>query len=98
MQPILPLEVEQVMELLSAAQKYEMASVLTHIQNHIAQQHPPFIQEENLLYIYSLGQKHGLRHAVLQAAWSTLILPTLTIDSLEEEFKLHIMLSHKFHC
>ena len=86
-QPNLPSEVEQVMELLSAAQKYEMASVLTHIRNHIAQQHPPFVREENSLYVYSLAQKHGLRPEALQAARSTLSLPTLTIDSLEEELK-----------
>src|ERR1700761_3719479 len=44
-QPILPSTVEQVMELLFAAQGYRMISVLTHIRNHIAQQHPPFIRE-----------------------------------------------------
>jgi hypothetical protein len=88
-QPILPSTVEQVMELLSAAQKYQMDAVLTHIRHHIAQQQPPFIRVENSLYIYSLAQKHGLRQEVLQAARSTLGLPTLTIDSLEE--KLEIM-------
>ncbi|KAN0141615.1 hypothetical protein V8E53_000077 [Lactarius tabidus] len=86
-QPILPSTVEQVMELLSAAEKYKMDSVLTHIRNHIAQQHPPFVREENSLYIYSLAQKHGLRHEMLQAAQSTLSLPTFTIDSLDEELQ-----------
>jgi hypothetical protein len=86
-QPILPSIVEQVMELLSAAEKYKMNSVLTHIRNHIAQQHPPFVREENSLYIYSLAQKHGLRHEMLQAAQPTLNLPTLTIESLDEELK-----------
>lgn len=88
-QPILPSTVEQVMELLFAAQNYKMDAALTHIRNHIAQQHPPFIREENSLYIYSLAQKHGLRQEVLQAARSTLSLPTLAINSLEE--KLEIM-------
>ncbi|KAN0141414.1 hypothetical protein V8E53_000659, partial [Lactarius tabidus] len=87
-QPILPSTVEQVMELLSAAEKYKMNSVLlTHIRNHIAQQHPPFFREENSLYIYSLAQKHGLRHEMLQAAQSTLNLPTLTFDSLDEKLQ-----------
>ncbi|KAN0127780.1 hypothetical protein V8E53_014393 [Lactarius tabidus] len=63
-QPILPSTVEQVMELLSAAENYKMDS--------------------NSLYIYSLAQKYCLRHEVLQAARSTLCLPTLTIDSLDE--------------
>ena len=77
------------MELLFAAQNYKMDAVLTHIRNHIAQQHPPFIREENSLYIYSLAQKHGPRQEVLQAARSTLSLPTLAINSLKE--KLEIM-------
>ncbi|KAH9169163.1 hypothetical protein EDB89DRAFT_1986867 [Lactarius sanguifluus] len=86
--PILPSTVEQVMELLSAAQKYKMDAVLTHIRNHIAQQQPPFIQEENSLYMYSLAQKYGLRQEVLQAAQSTLGLQTLAIDSLDEKLEM----------
>jgi hypothetical protein len=86
-QPILPSTVEQFMELLSAAEKYKMDSVLTHIRNHIAQQHPPFVREENSLDIYSLAQKRGLRHEILQAARSTLTLPTLTFDNLAEDTK-----------
>ena len=87
-QPILPSTVEQTMELLSVAQKYKMDAILTHIRNHIAQQHPPFIRGESSLYIYSLAQKHGLHQEVLQAAKSTLGLPTLTIDNLEEQLEL----------
>ena len=87
-QPMLPSTVEQVMELLSAAQKYKMDAILTHIRNHIAQQNPPFIREENSLYVYSLAQKHGLRREVLQAAQSTLALLTLTIDNLDEKLEM----------
>ncbi|KAI9457461.1 hypothetical protein BJY52DRAFT_1088495, partial [Lactarius psammicola] len=87
-QPVLPSAVEQVMELLSAAQKYKMDAILAHIRNHIAQQHPPFIQEENSLYMYSLAQKHGLHQEVLQAARYTLGLPTLTIDNLDEKLEM----------
>ncbi|KAH8979971.1 hypothetical protein EDB86DRAFT_3052415, partial [Lactarius hatsudake] len=87
-QPILPSTVEQVMELLSATQKYKMDAVLTHVRNHISQQHPPFIRKENSLYVYSLAQKHGLRQEALQAAQSTLGLPNLTIDGLDEKLKM----------
>lgn len=87
-QPILPSTVEQTMELLSAAQQYKMDATLTHIRNHIAQQHPPFIREENSLYIYSLAQEHGLRHEVLQAAQSTLRLPRLNIYHLYEQLEV----------
>ncbi|KAH9023668.1 hypothetical protein EDB85DRAFT_1829127, partial [Lactarius pseudohatsudake] len=89
-QPILPSTVEQVIELLSATQKYEMGAVLTHVRNHISQQHPPFIRKENSLYVYSLAQKHGLRQEALQAAQSTIGLPSsyLTIDYLDEKLKM----------
>jgi len=87
-QPVLPSTVEQVMELLLAAQKYKMDAILTHIRNHIAQQHPPFVRKENSFYMYSLAQKHGLHQEVLQAARSTLGLPTLTIDSLDEKLEM----------
>ncbi|KAI9434596.1 hypothetical protein H4582DRAFT_2175210 [Lactarius indigo] len=87
-QPILPSTVEHVMELLSATKKYKMDAVLTHMRNHIAQQHPSFIQEEKSLYMYSLAQKHGLRQEMLQAAQSTLGLPNLSIDSLNEKLEM----------
>ena len=87
-QPILPSTVEQTMALLSATQTYKMDATLTHIRNHIAQQHPPFVRKDNSLYIYSLAQKHGLRQEMLQAARYTLELPTLTIDNLDEKLEL----------
>ena len=65
-----------------------MNATLIHIRNHIAQQHPPFIREENALYIYSLAQKHRLRQEALQAARCTLGFPTLTIHSLDEKLEL----------
>jgi hypothetical protein len=87
-QPILPSTVAHTMALLSAAQTYKMDVTLAHIRNHIAHQHPPFIREDNSLSIYSLAQKHGLRREMLQAARSTLGLPTLTIDNLHEKLEL----------
>jgi hypothetical protein len=86
--PILPPTIEQIMELLSVAQMYKMDVVLTHIRNHIAQQEPPFIQEETAFHIYSLAQKYGLRTEALQAARCTLSFSSLTIDNLAKEDKL----------
>jgi hypothetical protein len=87
--PILPATVEQTMELLSVARKYKMDAILTHIRNHIAQQDPPFIREDNAFDVYSLAQKYGLRREALQAARSTLTFSPLTIESLED--KLGVM-------
>lgn len=95
--PVLPSTIEQVMELLSVAQMYEMDVVLTHIRNHIAQQEPPFIREETAFLIYSLSQKHGLRFEALQAALRTLSFTTLTVDNLAKENKLDLMPGYLLH-
>ncbi|KAI9457471.1 hypothetical protein BJY52DRAFT_1212557 [Lactarius psammicola] len=87
-QPILPSTVEHTIKLLSATQRYKMDATLTHIRNHIAQQDPKFIREGNSLLVFSLAQKHGLRQEALQAARSTLRLPTFTIESLEERLEM----------
>ncbi|KAF8269138.1 hypothetical protein EI94DRAFT_1829091 [Lactarius quietus] len=87
-QPILPSNIEHTMKLLSAAQKYKMNAVMTHIRNHIAQQDTPIIREENSLLAFSLAQRHGLRREAFQAARSTLRLPTFTIESLEERLEM----------
>ena len=89
--PVLPSTVEQVLELLSVAQLYQMDVVLTHIRNHIAQQEPPFIREETAFLVYSLSQKHALHAEALQAARCTLSFATLTIDNLAKENKLDVM-------
>ncbi|KAI0253679.1 hypothetical protein BJV78DRAFT_1191244 [Lactifluus subvellereus] len=86
--PALPPTVDETMELLSVAQKYEMSSVLAHIRGSIALQDPPFIHEENAFHVYSLAQKYGLRREAAQAARITLKF-TLTIENLEG--KLDIM-------
>ncbi|KAF8258569.1 hypothetical protein EI94DRAFT_1533354, partial [Lactarius quietus] len=82
--PALPPTTEQIMELLSVAQKYEMESVLTHIRDHMARQDPPFIYPENALYVYSLAQKYRLRDEALQAARMTLN-NTMTIEVLDDK-------------
>ena len=66
--PLVPSTAEKVMELLSVAQKYQMASALAHIRYNIARQNPPSTQRDTALHIYSLAQKHGLHQEALQAA------------------------------
>ncbi len=66
--PLLPPTTENVMELLSVAQKYQMVSVSAHIRLSIAQQNPPSPDQVTALRVYSLAQKYGLRREALQAA------------------------------
>ncbi|KAI9441848.1 hypothetical protein H4582DRAFT_1421007 [Lactarius indigo] len=86
--PILPSTLEERMELLSVAQKYEMSTVLTHIRGSLSRQHPLFIKPENALLAYSIAQRYELQEEVIQAARLTL-MSTLTIETLED--KLGIM-------
>src|SRR6266404_3008721 len=86
--PVLPSTVEHTIELLSAAQRYRMDAILTHVRNHIAQQEPPFIREENSFLVFSLARNRGLNQEALRAARSSLKLPTFTIDVLEERLQL----------
>ncbi len=74
--------IEATMELLSAAQKYEMSSVLSHIRLCLAQRDPPFIHKDNAFRAYSLAQKYGLRQEAVNAAQLTLKF-LLTFGDLE---------------
>src|SRR6266404_4728914 len=85
--PILPSTLEETLELLSVAQKYEMSSILTHIRGVISLQDPPFIRPENAFVAYSLAQRFGLRKEAIQAARLTLKF-SLTIESLENKLKV----------
>ncbi|KAH9955507.1 hypothetical protein BGW80DRAFT_354655 [Lactifluus volemus] len=85
---ILPATMEQTMELLSVAQKYKMDVVLTWIRCHIAQQDPPFVQEDTAFQVYSLAQRYGLRDEVLQAARSTLTSSSFSIKALEDKLDM----------
>ncbi|KAH9976386.1 hypothetical protein BGW80DRAFT_916515 [Lactifluus volemus] len=67
MSPSLPQTIEEIIELLSVAQKYKMSSVLSHIRGTIALQDLPFIRQENAFQIYSLARKHGLLLEATQA-------------------------------
>jgi hypothetical protein len=83
--PVLPSTVEEIMELLYVAQKYEMHSTMAHIRGSIARQDSPFIDSENAFHVYSLAQNYGLRQEALQAARATLTL-SMTIEALEDKF------------
>ncbi|KAH9020936.1 hypothetical protein EDB85DRAFT_2152706 [Lactarius pseudohatsudake] len=80
---VLPSSLDEKMELLSVAQKYEMYSVIDHIRGSLSQQDPPFIHRENAFLAYSLAQKYGLRREAIQAARFTLKF-TLTIEKFED--------------
>ena len=72
--------IEATMELLSAAQKYEMNSVLAHIRLCLAQQDPYFIHTDNAFRAYSLAQKYGLRQEAVKAARLTFKFPLALHD------------------
>jgi hypothetical protein len=83
MPPILPSTVEQIMLLLSAAQKYQMAFILGYIRAVVASQDPPSIRQETALQVYSLAQTHGLRQEAHHAARATLAF-SFTLEDLED--------------
>jgi hypothetical protein len=80
--PVLPLDLEETMELLSVAQTYEMSHVLVHIRGSIALKRPPLINTNNALRVYSLAQKYGLHPEIVDAARIT-VRNTLTIENLK---------------
>jgi hypothetical protein len=81
MSPTLPPTIQEIMELLSVAQKYEMSYVLTHIRGSISLRDPPFIRQENALQVYSLAHQYGLRYEAARAARITIHF-SLTIENL----------------
>jgi hypothetical protein len=86
--PRVPSTLEEIMELLSVAQKYQMPAALSHIRASIAQQKLLPTRLEPALHLYALAQKHGLRSEALQAAQSILKYP-MTIEKFYN--KLDIM-------
>ena len=66
--PFLPLSPEEVMQLLSVAQKYQMETALAHIRGSIARQDSLPTRIEPALHIYALSQKYSLRPKALQTA------------------------------
>jgi hypothetical protein len=80
--PILPLTLEEILELLSVAQKYGMASVLAHIRLCVESKDPPLICPENAFLVFPLAQEFGLREEAAKAAKISLAF-TLTIENLQ---------------
>ena len=83
--PLLPSTPEEIMELLSVAQKYQIGIALTHIR---ARQNS-LTNVESALHIYALAQKYGLRPEALQAARAILLKQAMTIEAFDD--KLDIM-------
>jgi hypothetical protein len=92
--PVLPPGVEETMELLLVAQKYEMGHILAHIRGIISLQDPPLICKNNALQVYSLAQKYRLREEMVRAARLTL-KSVLTIENLQD--KLDVVPSDHLH-
>jgi hypothetical protein len=82
MPPTLPRALEEILELLSVARRYGMASVLAHIRCCVESKHPPLICPENAFHAFSLAQKFGLREEAAKAAKISLAF-TLTIGNLQ---------------
>lgn len=82
--PVLPSTIEQTMILLSAAQKYQMDLILSHIRVVIVSQDPPLIRTETAFQVYTLAQTYGLRQETLHAARTTLTF-SFTLEDLESE-------------
>jgi len=86
--PLIPSTTKEAMELLSVAQKYQMAPVLAYIRYRVAQQNPPSTQRDDALHRYSLAQKYGLREEAFQAAQTIFKYP---MDFADLEYKLDMM-------
>ncbi|KAH8983109.1 hypothetical protein EDB92DRAFT_1611620 [Lactarius akahatsu] len=82
--PILPPTVEQILELLSAAEKYGMTTALIRIRDCASRRDPPFICPENALHVYCLALTYGLLKETLEAAEVTLKFP-MTVEGLEDK-------------
>jgi hypothetical protein len=86
--PLVPSTPEEILELLSVAQTYQMDSVLTHIRDRTARRNSLPTRLEPALRIYSLAQKYGLLPEALQTARTILNYP-MTIE--DYDGKLDIM-------
>jgi hypothetical protein len=83
---LVPSTLEEIMELLSVAQKYQMGNALTHIRS-IARQKSLPTHLEPALRIYALAQKYGLRPEALRSARIILNFP-MTIEYLDSNFDI----------
>ena len=78
--PLVPSTPDEIMELLSVAQKYQMGTTLTHIRGTIARQNSLPSCLESSLHIYALAQKYGLRPEALQAAQAIFLKQSMDIE------------------
>ncbi|KAH9174324.1 hypothetical protein EDB89DRAFT_2241678 [Lactarius sanguifluus] len=82
--PVLPPTIEQILELLSVAEKYSMTNALTRIRDCASRRDPPVICPENALHVYCLALNYGLLTETLEAAEVTLKSP-MTVEGLEDK-------------
>jgi hypothetical protein len=88
--PLLPSTPEEIMELLSVAQKYQMGTALTHIRGSISQKNSLLAtSKESAFRIYALAQNYGLRPEALRAARAIFLKQSISIEDLDG--KLDIM-------
>ena len=87
--PLLPSTPEEIMELLSVAQKYQMETASTHIRGSIARYNSLPTDLEPALRIYALAQKYGLLPEALQAARTIILKQPMAIEDFEN--KLEVM-------
>jgi hypothetical protein len=80
--PVLPPTIEQILKLLSVAEKYEMTTALIRIRDCASRRDPPFLCHETAFHVYSLARKYGLLKETREAAEETLKSP-MTIQDLE---------------
>jgi len=85
--PVLPPTIEQTLELLSVAQKYQVSTALTRIRDCASRHDPKFICPETALHVYSLAWKYGLLDEALLAAKETLKRP-MTIHDFEDKLDI----------
>jgi hypothetical protein len=83
MTPLVPSTPEEIMELLSVAQKYQMGSTLDYIRGTIARQNLLPTRLESALHIYALAQKYGLLPEALEAARAMCLQQTMTIEDFD---------------
>ena len=93
--PSLPSTPEEIMELLSVAQKYQMGTALTHIRGSISQQNSLPTSLEPALHIYALAQKYGLRPEALRSAQAIVLKQSMTIEDFGN--KLDVMPGDSLH-
>jgi hypothetical protein len=98
--PLVPSTPEEIIELLSVAQKYQMGTALSHIRGTIARRNLLPTGLEQALRIYSLTLKYGLRPEALQTARTILNFP-MTIEVFDNMLDIMPGASHyelwKYH-